>query len=269
MTAVVAQTIARSNRNRLILSIVGIVAVIIFAAVSYRYFYNFFLGPFPITPDELVTAQRPGDLFRYYVTVEGSDVYDTGGTLTRRRNGIVTGKSYYLALNLNDRLLLVEAPAVTQTPKFTGYLESPSSDVRTKIIEDIEAEDPALNDIFLPMQLSTGDFKFSGYLGLLLGAAVLGLSFWGLGTAVQRFGDNRSHPIVRSLGRFGDPALAISSLDSELIADHPRVGDLHLTPTWLVYQKGGALKAARFEDLVWVYKLVTKSRSGTTYSAQI
>jgi hypothetical protein len=272
-SAVVAQTIARSNRNRLIRSIVGFIAVIVFGVVSYRYFYNFFLGPFPIAHDELVAASSPGDLFRYYVTVEGNDVYDTGGTLTHRRNGVVTDKSYYLALDLTDRLLLVEAPAVNTTPKFTGYLEAPASDVRARIIDVFESEND-IKGLFLPMQLSTDDFKFPGYLGLIAVVVVLGLSLWWLGTAVQRYGDSGSHPIARALGRFGDANLAISSLDAELMSDHPQVGNLHLTPTWLSHLKSAELNATRFEDIAWVYKMVTTHRTngvktGTTYSAQI
>jgi hypothetical protein len=103
---------------------------------------------------------------------------------------------------------------------------------------------------------------------------VLGLSLWGIGTAVQRYGDSGSHPIARSLGRFGAANLVISSVDAELMADHPKIGDLHLTPTWLVYLTSSDLKAARFDDIAWVYKLVTTRRTngvktGTTYSAQI
>jgi hypothetical protein len=267
--AIVAKTISRSNRNRLIFSILGIIAVIAYAAIAYRYFYNFFLGPFPITHDELVSAKSPDDLFRYYVMVEGQEVYDTGGTLTRKRNGIETGKSYYLALNIGDRALLIEAPSIATEPSFTGYLETPTSDVKTKIIDDIESGDANLKGIFLPMQLTTGDFKFPGYLGLIFATVVLGLSLWGLGTAVQRYGDSSSHPIARSLGRFGAANMVISSVDAELMADHPKVGDLHLTPTWLVHLTASNLRATRFDDIAWLYKLVTKNRNGITYSAQI
>jgi hypothetical protein len=267
--AIVAQTISRSNRNRLILAILGIIAVIVYAAISYRYFYNFFLGPFPITSEELVAANGPDDLFRYYVIVEGQEVYDTGGTLTRKRNGIETDKSYYLALNLGDRALLIEAPSITTEPSFTGYLETPTSDVKTKIIDDIESGDASLKGIFLPMQLTTSDFKFPGYLGLILATLVLGFSLWGVGTAVQRYGDSGSHPIARALGRFGDSNMVISSVDAELRAEHPKVGDLHLTPTWLIHLTSSNMSATRFDDIAWMYKLVTKNRNGITYSAQI
>jgi hypothetical protein len=273
-TPVVAHTIARSNRNRLLRSILGIVAVIIFAAVTYRYFYNFFLGPFPITHEELTAAAGPGDLFRYYVTVDGDDVIDTGFEMERRRNGVVTSTDNYFALVLGDRLLLVETPTIAAVrTTYTGYLESSTSEVRTRVIDDIESSE-GLPGIFLPMQLTDSDFKFPGYLGIAAVAVVLGLSLWGLGTSVQRYGDSGSHPIARSLGRFGDPAMAISSLDSEMMADHPRIGDLHLTPSWLVYQKKSDLKATRFDDIVWVYKMVTTQRTngvktGTTYTARV
>jgi hypothetical protein len=68
--------------------------------------------------------------------------------------------------------------------------------------------------------------------------------------------------------------MAISSLDAELMADHTKVGDLHLTPTWLAHLKSSDLKATRFDDIAWIYKMVTTHRTngvrtGTTYTAQI
>jgi hypothetical protein len=275
-SAVVGQTIARANRNRLIYSIVGVLAVIAFGAISYRYFYNFFLGPFPTTLEELSAANGPGDLFKYYVTVDGSRSIDTGFQMEHRRNGSVTSTDNYLALDLGKRLLLVQSPDVVVSIKtsYTGYLETSDSEVQTKVIDDIEASDPALKGIFLPMQLTDSDFKFSGYLGLVAAALVLGLSLWGIFGALQRSSDPGRHPIAKALGRFGDPSMAISAIDSELMVDHPKVGNLHLAPTWLVHQQSAALSATRFEDIAWIYKLVTTHRTngirtGKTYTAQI
>src|SRR5262249_61862317 len=35
-----------------------------------RYWYNFFLGPFPLDPQALLDIKDPGQLRRYYVTVK-------------------------------------------------------------------------------------------------------------------------------------------------------------------------------------------------------
>ncbi len=45
--SIVHATIRRSNRNQLILCIVGALLLVGFAALNTRYLYNFFLGPFP------------------------------------------------------------------------------------------------------------------------------------------------------------------------------------------------------------------------------
>ncbi len=257
----VFQTIAKASRGRMIRAAIVIALIVIALFASQRHLSNIFAGPFPADIAALAAADGPGDLERYYLSVEADKAYETGFYLEEKTNGVVTGRKNYYALAVGDRLLLVQTPATSPRTDFTGYLEAPRSDVQQEVIADIESRDPSLRGIFLPMQLTEGDLRGPGY-ALVLGVPLLlGWMLWTLLSGLIWAGDPMRHPIARALGRFGDARLAISSIDAELAVDHAYIGSMRLTPTWLIKQGGGRLEATRHEDVVWLYKTVKTYRS--------
>jgi hypothetical protein len=277
MTAsIVHATIRRSNRNQLILCVVGALLLIGFAALNTRYLYNFFFGPFSIDRSTLLATDDAGTLRQYWVTVEGDDVADTGFQMVRRsrRSGSESVTAAYMALFLDQKLLIVKAQNDESVTKYTGYLEAMPSDVRTQIVADAEQNMPELSGAFLPYMLNTDGFRGTGYVALGLGIPLFGLCIWGLARAIKRSNDPSIHPIMRALGRFGPADYVASQVDAELQAEHPKVGNLHLTPSWLVQAAPARLDATRLDDVVWAYKQVTQHRTngiptGKTYAAQI
>jgi hypothetical protein len=273
----IAAIINRSNRNRLVLSLVGIVAVLAIGILSWRYFYNFFLGPFPISRADLLATTDPGAPTKYFVTVEGDNTIDTGVqeiTESSRSNTRRVTASF-MALVVDDRILIVKAPSADeQVTSFTGALASMPSDVRSEIVEDAVKDNPELRDVFLPFMLDTDGFRTGGYFGLAVGIPVFLLCILGLVQAVQRSSDPLKHPIMKDLGRFGPAQQVVSEIENDLFMPHEQLGDLHLTPGWLVHTPAAALGATRLEDTVWIYKQVTQRRvngipAGKTYSALI
>jgi hypothetical protein len=179
-----------------------------------------------------------------------------------------------MALLLDERILLVKALDDRSVSTFTGYLEPLPPDVRTNVIADIEREAPSLRGAFLPFMLNTDDFRSDGYGALGLGSLLFGAFLFGIARALWRSSNPARHPIMRALGRFGTPADVAGQLDAELLAEHRQIGDLHLTPNWLVRASRSSLTALRIEDVVWAYKKVTQHRvngvpAGKTYAAQI
>jgi hypothetical protein len=275
-TGFVQPIIRRSNRNQLIFCTIIALLVIGLAVLNARYLYNFFAGPTPIDKQTLLDTSDPSTLQRYWVTVEGDDVADTGFTQVRRntRSGSETTTASYMALLLDNRVLLVKDYANTGGNSFTGYLEPLSSDARTEIIGEIEQDEPNLRGAFLPYMLNTDSFRNGGYQALGIGIPLLGLCIFVIVRAIMRSRNPLKHPIMRALGRFGPPAEVANQLEAELQMDHPQVDRLHLTPNWLVQASSSSLAATRIDDIVWAYKQVTQRRvngvpAGKTYAAQI
>ncbi len=274
--SLVHSTIRRSNRNQLILCAVGALLLVGLAALNTRYFYNFFFGPFPADRQALLATTDAGALRQYFVKISGDQVLDTGAQEVSRntKTGSEHVTASFMALLLDDRFLIVKAQDDTKTTDFTGYLEPVSSDVSTEIIADIEREVPDVRGTFLPYMLNTDSFRGTGYVALALGIPLFGLCLWGLARAIRRINDPSTHPILRSLSRFGPPDYVASQIDAEMLAANPKAGGVQLTANWLVHATPASLKATRIDDVVWAYKQVTQHRTngiptGKTYTAQI
>src|SRR6187401_2762357 len=104
-TSFVHAIIRRSNRNLLILGIVGAVLLIGLAALNVRYLYNFFAGPLAIERQTLLATEDPQSLQRYWVTVTGDNVADTGFQRVTRntKTGVEGVTAAYMALLLDER----------------------------------------------------------------------------------------------------------------------------------------------------------------------
>lgn len=275
-TSIVHSAIRRSNRNQLILCAVIVLLLIGLTALNARYLYNFFAGPVTIDRETLLATDDPSALQRYWVNVEGDDVADTGYQQVSRntKTGSETVTGAYMALLVDQRILLVKAQNDASVTKFTGYLEPLPSDIRADVIGDMEREAPKLRGAFLPYMLNTAGFRDGGYVALAIGIPLFGLCVFGIIRALRRSSDPLTHPIMRALSRFGLPAEVAGQIDAELQAEHIKVDRLHLTPNWLVQALPSSLAATRIDDIVWAYKQVTQRRvngvpAGKTYTAQI
>ena len=275
-TSFIQPIIRRSNRNLLFVCAAIALLLIGLAAFNARYLYNFFAGPFRIDRQTLLATSDPAALQRYWVTVEGDDVANTGFQQVRRNSDTGSEKvaAAYLALLLDRRVLLVKDYNNTSATTFTGYIEALPADARTRIIAGIEQDVPKLRGAFLPYMLNTAGFRDGGYLALGLGILLFVVCVFGIARAIRRKRNPLKHPIMRALGRFGPPADIAAQIDAELLVDHPQVDRLHLTPHWLVQASSSSLTATRIDDIVWAYKLVTQRRvngvpAGKSYTAQI
>ncbi len=217
-------------------------------------------------------------LRQYWVTVEGDDVADTGFQMVRRsqRSGSESVTNAYMALLMDDKVLIVKAQDDQSVTQYTGYLERMPSDVSSsQIVAEAEQEMPELEGAFLPYLCSTPTASVA------LAICCLGLVYRCL-CCVSGAWCGRSSAatiplftrIMQALGRFGPTDYVAGQIDEELGAAHPNVGNLHLTSNWLVQAAPARLDATRLNDVIWAYKQVTQHRTnsiptGKTYTAQI
>lgn len=277
--SLIYKVINRSNRNLLLLSLLGIIVVLVLFFFNLRYFYNFVAGPFDITQANLVGLASAEAPQQYWLNVTGEEMVDTGiEYVTTSKSGSKTVDYTYYALLLDEKLLLMKVPgepiAEQLLPSQTGWLSPIDSEENVKVVQDLEKDVPAVKGMFLPFKMETGDFRTNGFLGLGVGAVGLLLCGWGLVTVAQRSANPTNHPVLRSLARFGPVDYVVSRIDAEMSGVHPTIGKLHLAPTWLVYAESANILATRYEDIVWVYKHVTTHRSygvavSKTYTAMV
>src|SRR3982751_4255147 len=96
---IVLDAVRRSNRTMLLLGLGVLALVIIGATIDKNQLISFFAGPREMATQELVQVDDAGRIERYWVTVKGSSVIDTGWqNYTESDSGTKTINSSYAAL---------------------------------------------------------------------------------------------------------------------------------------------------------------------------
>ena len=271
----VESTIRRLNIRTLLISLAGLLVVFAGLAINTRYLYNMFLGPFPLERNKLLTLSNTGDLFQYYVTVQGDDHGDTGFTyVSTSDSGTETIEYYYHALLFGRRVLLVKSKSAEIQNEQIGALVNLTPDIQKDLIDKLEQEIPELKGKFLPIMLDTVNFHTNGYIGLAIAALVGLLSGLGMLLALYRLLNSQAHPALKKLSRFGSLDAVSNEIDMEMIQPHEQVGKkLHFTHRWLV-STTSSLEVVPYRDILWCYMQVTQHRTngiptGKTYTALI
>lgn len=264
---IIYKHIRRCNRNLLLINLCMILFLFYLATANYRYLYNCFLGPFPIERDRLFLITDPNKVFKYYVTVYGDESIATGLQQVERRIDKYTKKvksekitANYIALKVDERLLIVKTSANYSGTQFTGAIINIPSEVyyRYRII----ASEIELKDYFLPYMLDTTDFKTTGYITVFVGVLISFICFYNLIKVKKRFSNSDLHPISISLkNRFGAIEDIVSTIDSELknSSRNFSIGSTVITDSWLLKSSIFGLELIDlFIEPVWIYKKVTK-----------
>jgi len=258
----------RSNLTLIILGAALILAVLAVAALSYRFLYNFVLGPFDVTRDELHSYSDAGQPLQYWVRVPALMRYDTGIQYFTTRNNTETVEHSYHALELGDKLLLASAPgdvngSVDTELTVEGFLDTLTSPERYEVIGALVAENPDLEGEFLPYKLNGYPFRTANshllFVVVGVGLAILGLVLVILG--LVRSSSPLKHPIFRKLARYGDPEQVSQQVEMEIQQPHDILNkNLHLLKNWLVYAPTGKFEAVRYDSLMWFYQHVQTQR---------
>lgn len=253
---IVDQNIRRCNRNLLITGAIIVLALLGLTAFNARYFYNFFLGPFAVDGPALATTANPAAATKYFVASKGDKVIKTG--FKEVTSGTVTAD--FVALGVGGRLLLVKSPAGHTGAEFTGALVEIPENIDSQFIREVERQRQGMRDVFLPVMLDATGFRGPGYWGLGIGVPLLAFGVWSLVKAGKRMANHDAHPIIGALARFGPPRNVVTAIDAEAKdgAQTTSIGRLTLTPSWLLHATGYWITILRCDEVVWVYKRITK-----------
>jgi hypothetical protein len=270
----------RTNRN-LLLTNLGMLAFLIFISWAfYRYYYNFFYGPFPISRAELVSVSNPESRQEYFVAVEGDTTFDTGfchveRTVDKYTNRVKSQRTtgYYELLLINQRLLIVYTERPSTSTSHIGSLERIPYDLRKEFVNDSQ---PEVTEAILPFMLDATSFRTGGYWGLLFLIPAFALAIWNIQKSVRRSVNATLHPIYKSLERYGDAYHVAGSIDNEYLSRERfvQLPKCFLAKSWLVVPNVFRTDFVHLGYILWVYKQRTKHSvnfipTGTTYKAII
>lgn len=268
----IGKQIRRSNRNLFLANLGLLLVPLTIGFINPRYWYNFALGPFHSEHQTLLSIQDPEQIDKYFINIEGDKSFKTGlQEITKRvskRTGSVKSETVsgeYIALVIDKKLLIVKAKTENaEHTKFTGELVNIPDNVQRDLISKAEAENPQLKGVFMPFILEENDFRFGGYLGLVVGLPCLVLSLWNLYKVYKRRANPEMHPIAKTLSQFGNsPEILAAKIDSEVQSESNKysLGLLKITPSWLFRQTRYGLDILKLEQIAWIYAKVTQHRT--------
>ncbi len=225
----ITDIIRRSNRNQLIIWGLSLVLVLVAIGLSLNQYYNLLAGPFQVDKEYIEGIEDVNHLDKFYVTVNGDRTIDTGFYETSTTNGIQTGKSYYKALVVNDRLLLVKSGDSDDKNTYSGALTTIPSDEQRDVLDAITREVPDAKDAFLPFMMDANEFRNTGLAGMAAAAIALLVCLWLVLRTMARIVNYERHPIWRGLERFGEPAGVADQIATEVNSNAETVGKAKIT----------------------------------------
>ncbi len=275
----IGRQIRRSSRNLIIWNGLLLAGVIIFFALTARYYYNFFLGPFPIDREAIVKL-NDDNLNEYFVTVESDFCQDTGVQFwkTGKRGRRYVGGRYFV-LDMKDSWLVIKAGNnATPDKNWTGTITVLSAEARSDLAAPMginrAARQPNLKPL-LPVMLDATGFRMPGHFGLAIALPLGLLSVRNLLKGMSRLSNFEKHPLAQALKKYGDPAEVAEKIQAEYDSDdRMQIGPATLTRSWMVNPKTFGVDAIFLGDAVWTYKSVTQHYhngvpTGKTYAGSI
>ncbi len=251
VTSAIKSEISRSNRNLLTTNVIVFVMLVLAFAVSNRYWYNFFCGPFSITKEALLKADNCRKLYKYYVVVNGDGTLDPNyGERARNQRGdgidatavdprkVSDAGSRFIFLKLDDQYLLIkgEGKEIPKAKSYEGSLEAIPTFTETNLIQPLYKRDAKLAGHIKPFMLDIRGFTAGGHVGLFLAGTLLLFLGWGFIVYTRRVTDPDSHPIIQELRKVGsDPQETMADIDADISSPQCiNLGSLLVGDRWLV-----------------------------------
>lgn len=261
--------VKRCNRNLIITCVLLLSLTVLLLFASQRYLINVVKGPLIMTADEVVNIKDPDDLDRYYITVTGTEIYDTGlqyvtETVDKYTKEVKETEvdSDYVMLSINDKFLIAKVPHGKNSLTLTGQLVHMPDDVRRELLSGAMEEgltESDFNDLVLPLMLEDNDFSTLGYFVLVVCALILLFSLWKLFSSIMRGSNPHGHPIYKKLQAFGELTDIESKIDKEITDPSIyQASNFFITETWLLIKKLYSLNVINLKDIVWIYPKVVK-----------
>jgi hypothetical protein len=265
----VQDIIRRSNRNMLLLAIVGIVIVVIGAATAAPYWSQALSGPQVMTADEVINIS-PDALPKYNVVVTGNHMFGTFyEEYLEEDNGSQRTTAYFGTLRLDGDKFLVIRQATeidTSVAEYTGDIYMPTS-ISRDAVNALSSENQDIAPDLMPFILDANPDNTPWIIGAVVIAIAALVALWGLFQFMSRSRNTGNHPIMKALSRYGDADSTLEQINSEVATSEQKQSfpGLSFTRNWLVYAKGTTFEATRFEDVMWIYPQAVRNKYGTNY----
>jgi hypothetical protein len=249
--------INRGNRNVLIISGVALGVALVCIAIYGRYLRSLVV-PFPIGATELDSNRKPNPYLDTFVTIHADKIIGTDFIQREQNSDRVV--SEIVAIQFGDRFLVVNAAPGGTSQTYTGKLVAISPEVQSTVFTDSPGANPEINARHYPYLLDTLAERDENLREIFIGFILLAVGIAYVGQSLRRILVPESHPAMKALRNYGDPASISLQLAQELRieGDRKQFGQARLTTNWLVQTTAFTTVIIRLGDLAWIYPKVVK-----------
>ena len=250
----VGEQIRRSNRNLLI---TNLVILLIFGSLllSEHKTISGYLRGGEKTEVTALASMTPAE--KTIVEVNADTVIPTGYRMVKHRSSGDEVEAEFLAMKAGDRLLIVKAEPNQKGPQFTGAIVPLPNDISSALTREIKSD--RVRQAIMPVMLDTMEYKENTQVLLIFGIPAVLIGLWNLKKWMQRAADPATSPIVTQLEHRGG-VMACQQVDMEMAQTSGKVGKALLTRSWILVPHTFGMHLVNFDDVVWVYKKVTRHR---------
>jgi hypothetical protein len=265
----ISRQINRSNRNVLALCAVGLLAVLIPAAMHGRYLVSL-VSPYSIGVQQLQSGVPSNPYVGAFVRVPADNPLETDIEERAENSNQLTAD--FVALPFGDRYLIARIEPGRVPPVLTGQLIELPHDARQSLAQDAPGANPALQTQLYPYELDTLAQRNDDWQVILFGALMLALTGTFFFRSLFFLASPENHPALKALRRYGDPVALSAQLAQEIRVEGNRekYGEAQLLSNWLVQATAFKTDFVRLSEVAWAYpKTITHYTSfvktGTTY----
>lgn len=275
MESWIAGRLRTTARRRFVVWTLVFIGGVLLATSDRRYVANFFLGPYKLAQADLDSIADVELTPRYYASVSGEKVLDTGirQYTVRTRAGVETSREEsgaYRALVLGNRFLIVRTEG-EESQVAEGKLAPWPAELDEQLFETKEMQ--ALRSSFYPFYLDGDSFRRPGFVAIAIGVVFLLLFAWKAVPAWRAMRDPERDPLAKRIAAWGDPMGV--AVEAEREFENPLLkggAGWRCGSKYLVQSRFFTFNVLRFSDVLWGYKKVTKHSvnfipTGKTYEA--
>jgi|BioPla2DNA2_1021312.scaffolds.fasta_scaffold49864_2 hypothetical protein len=266
--------IKKHKKNLIVISGVLFLFIILFSIIFNNYYYNFLFGPFYKNSEDLNSINNVNSLKEYFVTVEGTDFYETGISYTERDGNRQVVISNCFLLNIEDKFLFVDIPR-TKEPNLliSGKLKQMPDELldalkNTYVESEISIEE--FEYAVYPFILDARPFRQPGYLGIILCMIPLLIIVINIIKIILYTLKPKIHPIYKVISKYGDLDAVASDINNELqMETTEKYFNTTITKSWLIVEEFNNLKIFKLTDIIWAYKVINTQSGDVPISYQL
>jgi len=258
MKPLVIQWIERVNRNLCVLGVGCLVLAGLLVLWNYERLKAVSFSPAARDFAELTKAESAAELGFEWADVQGERTIDTG--FESVESGTYGGREQkagsFVALVSGENLLIVKVKRLTTGTRFKGRLVDLPFNVREEVIAPLVAKYPNTEGHFLPVMLVE-----SGMTSLEMAIGTFSLAFFVLGffllyRGARAMEEPYRYPALRRVVGWSEPLDVLNRIEEELRSPGQRVdlGDVVLTPSWMVAKSWFRIELAELHEVAWLFK---------------